>query len=343
MGQDCHMEVTEGNTMGAAFIGTMIAAILYGLTNLQVYIYYQNYRNDWRIHKYSVAFLWVMDTFHVFLTISAVYHYLVNSFGSVQALQLVVWSLKLGITVNVIVVVVVQSLYALRVWKLGRHYHLIWPMIVAMIVASGYAIGIVLAIKTYGLSTFADLSTMSWVVYASFAWITGIDVVIAITMCFYLTQSRSEFSKTNSKIVFIMQMVLISGFLTSACSLMALITFATMPDTLVFLGITFILTRLYINSFLAMLNVRKTVCEIDIVTGPGSVPRFKNIQPTSSHIQSNELSSSHSLEEGKTMVPPSSLSSYRNSKKMQSKGYNETSSIVVQHQSLSETFSYIVE
>ncbi|KAF8718288.1 hypothetical protein AX14_011932 [Amanita brunnescens Koide BX004] len=45
----------------------------------------------------------------------------------------------------------------------------------------------------------------------------------------------------------------------SICSLAALISFLTMPDNFVFLGIAFVFTKLYINSYLAMLNARKSL------------------------------------------------------------------------------------
>lgn len=283
------MLATLGNTIGAAFLGTVFASILYGVTNLQVYLYYQNYQNDWRVQKYSVALLWVLDTLHLSLTIAAVYHYLINSFGSLAALQMVVWAFKLQIAVNIVIIVVVQTLYAIRVWKLGRHNQRIWPILVALVVASGYAIGIILAVKTYGIKTFAEIADISWVIYASFSWTTGIDIVIAVAMCFYLIRSKSGFSGTNNKIVMIIRMTLVSGFLTSACSLAALITFAAMPTTLVFLGIEFLLTKLYINSFLAMLNARKTMNEGGGSRNSVSITKIMNIRTTtSSHIVTSD-------------------------------------------------------
>ncbi|KAG7443422.1 uncharacterized protein BT62DRAFT_331329 [Guyanagaster necrorhizus] len=47
--------------------------------------------------------------------------------------------------------------------------------------------------------------------------------------------------------------------MTSACSLLTLVSYIAWPDTLIFFAIgTFILPKLYINSLLAMLNSRKS-------------------------------------------------------------------------------------
>ncbi|KAF8994655.1 hypothetical protein BDQ17DRAFT_1285590 [Cyathus striatus] len=272
------MEVTLDNTLGAVLLGAMAACMLFGITTLQMYVYYQTYPNDWRFQKIAVAALWFLDTLHLALTIHAVYHYLVTSFGNAAAQLTIVWSFKLQIAVNVVIVLLVQSLYALRVWKLGHHFGRVWPMVVFAFVAGGYAIGIILAVKTYGIDTFAGIHEMSWSIITSFATSTAIDIVIATVLCFYLNSSRSSFINTNYRILTIMKYVLASGFLTSACSLTALITYTLMPTNLVFLGIEFLLTKLYINSFVAMLNARRTVREMDSSSNSANVSKVMNLR-----------------------------------------------------------------
>ncbi|KAK0457538.1 uncharacterized protein EV420DRAFT_1548901 [Desarmillaria tabescens] len=53
-----------------------------------------------------------------------------------------------------------------------------------------------------------------------------------------------------------MRLVLISGLATSAWSLLTPISYVVWPESLIFLGINFVLSKLYINSLLAMLNSR---------------------------------------------------------------------------------------
>jgi len=86
---------------------------------------------------------------------------------------------------------------------------------------------------------------------------TVIDFSIATAICYYIQTNRACFyGSTNSRVVRVMKYVLICGFLTSACSLSALITYITMSTNLIFLGIDFLLPHLYLNSYLAMLNAR---------------------------------------------------------------------------------------
>ncbi|KAK0221337.1 hypothetical protein IW262DRAFT_892368 [Armillaria fumosa] len=248
-----------GTTIGAALVGAMLSSLLFGITVLQAFIYYRDYPNDWKLFRYSVGILWVLDAFHLSLTIHAIFHYTVDSFGDFSALGNVVWSFKLQILVNVIIIVFVQSLYAIRLWRFGRHFHRFLPWIVIFVVVCGFAVGVLLVYKTYSITTFTGLASMDWAIDAAFATSTGIDFFISFAMCYYLHKSRSisEFSSTNSRLLVLMWFVLMSGLATSACSTIALITYIVLPNTLVFLGVEFLLTKLYVNSLLSMLNARK--------------------------------------------------------------------------------------
>ncbi|SJK99677.1 uncharacterized protein ARMOST_02988 [Armillaria ostoyae] len=95
--------------------------------------------------------------------------------------------------------------------------------------------------------------------FAFFATLALSDFVIAIWMCYYLYQSKAaaSFSTMASMLLGLMRLILVSGLATSACSLLVLITYAAARDAMFYLAIDFILPKLYINSFLAMLNRRQ--------------------------------------------------------------------------------------
>ncbi|PBK84124.1 hypothetical protein ARMGADRAFT_1170089 [Armillaria gallica] len=84
---------------------------------------------------------------------------------------------------------------------------------------------------------------------------TAADFAISPMMWYYLHKIRvaTDFSTTASLLLGLMQLVVVSG----ACSLLALISYIVWPETLIFLGVEFIIPKLYINSLLAMLNYRR--------------------------------------------------------------------------------------
>ncbi|KAJ7441112.1 hypothetical protein FB451DRAFT_1058314 [Mycena latifolia] len=248
---------TLGNTLGAVFLGVVISCILFGVSTLQVYYYYHYYPHDGRLHKYSVALLWVLDATHLSLTIYSTYHYGVLGFGNLAGLQEVIWAIKLHTAINVVIVLLVQSLYAYRVWLLGGYHHGVLGYLVAGAVLGGFCIGAVLAYETYTISAWSEAAHIGWALQASFAASTSIDIVISVAMCYYLRKSKGKEWGLNSRISTLMQYTLSCGVFTSACSLACLFTFILMPTNLVFLALTYLLTRLYVNSFTAMLNARQ--------------------------------------------------------------------------------------
>ncbi|PFH48192.1 hypothetical protein AMATHDRAFT_6043 [Amanita thiersii Skay4041] len=231
-----------GATIGAAYLGAIAAGILYGMTNIQVFLYYRNYWKDWTFQRCAVALLWVLDTLHMSLTAYMVYHYVIDSFGKQLNLAFVHWSFK------------------------------------TIVLFGGYAVGIILAIKTYSITTFFELEEISWVIHLSFATTTFIDIVIAGVITRLLSLSKTSFAETNSRIWIVIRYVLISGTLTTACSITALITFAVMPHNLVFLGIEFLLTKLYVNSYLAMLNARKSIRDKSTSNASGNVIQLSDME-----------------------------------------------------------------
>ncbi|RDB17544.1 hypothetical protein Hypma_001182 [Hypsizygus marmoreus] len=248
---------TIDNTVGAAYLGVVGSAFLYGVTTLQMYWYYHQFDRDPWLHKYSVAILWVLDTFHLAITVHAVYVYTITGFGNVEGLQHILWSIKLQVSINVVVVLMVQSLYAYRVWILGGYHGGVLGYLVAAVVAAGFAIGIIIAYQIYTVDKYKELDAVGWAINASLATSTAIDFVIAGAMCFYLRKSKGSETRLNSRISRMMQYTLSSGLFTSACSLSAMFSYILLPETFIFLAVEFLLTKLYVGSFFAMLNARE--------------------------------------------------------------------------------------
>ncbi|KAF8194240.1 hypothetical protein BJ912DRAFT_959910, partial [Pholiota molesta] len=81
------------STYGAAFIGLVASAVLYGVTLLQTFLYYKQYPNDSLITKSIVFLLWILDTVHLILCTIAIYTYLVRNFHNPSALGRSTWSM----------------------------------------------------------------------------------------------------------------------------------------------------------------------------------------------------------------------------------------------------------
>jgi hypothetical protein len=248
---------TLENTLGAMFLGLVGAAFLFGISTLLVYWYYHSYPQDIWTHKCSVGVLWMLDALHLAVITHALYTYAVRGFGSIFNLENLTWSIKVQGLLNVIVILVVHSLYAIRVWRLGGYHQGFLGYIVAFTVAGGSVIGIVLACRIFSVHSYKNLDNISWLIIAAFATATSIDFMIATAMCYYLRKSKGSTTRLRSRISTVMQYTVCTGLLTSACSLAGMFTYILLPSTFVFIGIEFLLTKLYVVSFFAMLNARK--------------------------------------------------------------------------------------
>ncbi|KAK0457537.1 uncharacterized protein EV420DRAFT_501105 [Desarmillaria tabescens] len=207
-----------GESIGALYLGSNIASILYGITNLQGVIYYKRYPNDWWVYRYSVALLWVLDTLHVALSAHALYFYLITMFGDlVGDLESDLWSMKWQLSLNDFLVVYVQGLYAVRLWKLGRHFHKILPWFVALAVVASLGTTIFVVYSIHITPNLASASNIKRSICTFFATIAAADVIIALPMTYYLYQSRGRmmFSSTADVLLRLMRLVLISGLVTS--------------------------------------------------------------------------------------------------------------------------------
>ncbi|KAH9005781.1 hypothetical protein EDB86DRAFT_1135951 [Lactarius hatsudake] len=130
------------NTLGAFFIGTILSSIIYGITWLQVYSYYNNHssRDRWPLKSF-VAFLMLVDSANVAFIIQTNYHVNVTNFGDYQALPFVPWSLPAITLSSYILEVSVELFYAYRIYRLSRGSPYL-PAAISVVSLTSFAIGI---------------------------------------------------------------------------------------------------------------------------------------------------------------------------------------------------------
>ncbi|KAH9929337.1 uncharacterized protein B0H18DRAFT_207484 [Fomitopsis serialis] len=250
-------------TYGAVLIGAFISAVLFGITNLQTFVYFQKYPSDRIWNKISVCWLWMLDAAHLVLCIHLVYWYLVTNYLDPLVLLDIVWSFKVQIIVDAIVIVSVHTLYTIRLWKLNAAdnrksaLRKLLPLAVSAIVLfGGYGSAITLCYEILQFESYTGLLESRWVTYLPLGAATFIDVIIALSLCYFLERCRVGSTSMDSTITVLMLYTLNTGVITSLCSLTAIITMTALPTTFAVISVEFMLTKLYVNSFLAMFNAR---------------------------------------------------------------------------------------
>ncbi|EPQ55991.1 hypothetical protein GLOTRDRAFT_138688 [Gloeophyllum trabeum ATCC 11539] len=258
---------------GAAFLGVIVGAILFGISILQTFLYYKTYREDKIYYKVTVAILCFLDGLHLSFSVHMIFNYLVKSAGAPDPADTVVWSLKALGVVNVIIIWMVQCLYSLRVWQLSSKTSQIQShnrttrltlAIVSLVAVAALAVGCAFIAEVTRLS---DLTVHHWWLYTGNATSAALDTILASMMVGLLYRLRCprERLETPRRVRFIDKVrfhrppTTDNYRTTSLCSVTAIvmvILYAVKSDNLVYLAFVFVIPKLYVNSFIALLNAR---------------------------------------------------------------------------------------
>ncbi|KAL5519557.1 hypothetical protein ACEPAH_1240 [Sanghuangporus vaninii] len=160
----------------------------------------------------------------------------------------------------------------------------------AIATASLICLGFTIAttVMTIRESSFVKFEHFTWLVCTTLGLNTISDVIITGSLGLYLQSRRTGFEKTNVIIDKLLLYVINTGILNIAYNIAVLICAAVMKDNLIFIGMFFLVSKLYSNSLLAVLNSRgitHEMCtqEINVVTPPdvyelyGSRRRTSNV------------------------------------------------------------------
>ncbi|KAJ7143735.1 hypothetical protein C8R44DRAFT_139457 [Mycena epipterygia] len=244
------------NTLGALLVAGLVATALWGVTCVQTFTYFMGDTEDRPLHKALVAFLLVLDTFDTVLNGHILYFYLVTNYLAPQALVFPVWSVIIHVAATSVSNFIVRSTFARRVYRLsnGNILGTLWIVLLSLLDLS---CGLTITVKAFSLSTFLDLESLSSLMYLNFAAGTSSDLSVAFALCYLLRQSRTGFQRTDSLIRMLMMYTINTGLIVALDATAGMFAYVFMPHNFIFLGFYLLLSKLYLNSYLATLNARK--------------------------------------------------------------------------------------
>ncbi|KAI0791743.1 hypothetical protein C8Q75DRAFT_51084 [Abortiporus biennis] len=183
------------------------------------------------------------------------YHYSVINYSRPSALLNVTWSFPIDTLVTSISDTLVRSVYTHRIWKLSKNKWLTGGVILLSI--TGLALCITIAIQSLQSRTYANFLKLRSSITAAFAVTAGTDTLIAIILCYELLSRRTGMKRTDSQLQTLIMYAVQTATLTSFIAAAALITFVTMENNLIFVGIFFAIPKLFFNSLMATLIGRR--------------------------------------------------------------------------------------
>ncbi|KAH9027102.1 hypothetical protein EDB85DRAFT_145589 [Lactarius pseudohatsudake] len=250
------------NTLGALFIGTILASILYGVTWLQVYSYYSGHcsRDRWPL-KCFVAFLMLVDSANLIFVVYTTYHIGVTNFGDYlsNAFKPLAWSQPATTLSAIVLEVPVQHFYAYRIYRLGGGSPFL-PAAISVVSLTSLGIGVEYSVKVLkhihdpGIH-FQGLSI------AALSCKVLCDVFITSGMVYYLLSNRTQVRRTNNVLNLLAIYSVNCGTLHLAFAISSVTLLAKYRDALIYAPSLFIMFRLSLCAFMAILNSRDNLRE----------------------------------------------------------------------------------
>ncbi|PIL22856.1 hypothetical protein GSI_15551 [Ganoderma sinense ZZ0214-1] len=199
-------------TFGAALVGLVVSACLFGITLMQTFSYFRNYPKDKAYIKWLVILLTVLDTLHLILCTRTIYWYLVSNFGNTDNLDRTSWSMALQTDCNGLIGIIVEVFFARRVWMSGYTPDYLLPsiliprfavsknwLITAIIVVLAclhFGLGVVFTAESFILGRFSKFGVLTWETCLGLGSAAVADVMIAASMCYYLYKKRTGLKRS---------------------------------------------------------------------------------------------------------------------------------------------------
>ncbi|KAI0073825.1 hypothetical protein K474DRAFT_1710362 [Panus rudis PR-1116 ss-1] len=269
------LDISIPHIIGGSSILMALSFVLYGTTIVQFFTYWLNCSKDSYLLKGMVVALFVLETAGAAFAIADIYHIVITSFDNPLLLLFVTRSPAFIVMLEHLTVLIVQSFYIHRIWIskfMAGNIH-DQPLLRSTCIFSNFSNlctqSILLAIRfAFGLAATAYLFRFTiWTQFHSRGpevAVNGddvvsalLDAVVASAMIYYLSKRRSAVStSTNGVVRWILAYSINTGAMSFIVALGAVISYTTMPDSLLFAGFFVLLGRLYVNSFLGTLNAR---------------------------------------------------------------------------------------
>ncbi|KAG6808372.1 hypothetical protein H0H92_004350 [Tricholoma furcatifolium] len=245
---------------GALLLGGFIAAGLSGMVAVQALLYFKLYPLDPPILKTLVTFLWALDSTHSGLVIASVWNYVIQGFGNAGEID------DIPVVLSITIIFTVRDSF--HPGSMFRFLNVAQAILTFIVHCEQKKLD---CDDTYSLA--CDLSAMfrSWIriqtfssFKAQFRWLFSLGLALSsivdilITLCLFalLRKSRTQSMNLDQIIDSLILYAFEVGFLTCAGTIASMICWLSMNDNLIFMGLYFVIAKLYTNSLLAALNTR---------------------------------------------------------------------------------------
>ncbi|TDL15202.1 hypothetical protein BD410DRAFT_845408 [Rickenella mellea] len=240
--------------LGALEIGVLISSVLFGVTSVQVYMYWHQRFNDRLAIQALVAAIWIFETVHTVFLWIYLYRLTVTFYGVPAVFAESSWELNMSGFFDGIINCSVQAFFAYRVLAISRN----WTVPIISWSGSLLQMTGTFAITALGFTTNIEsfAAKYSWIVRGTLVTDAIVDTINTVALCYYLSRGRTGFHATDRIVDTIILWTIETGLTTTVAALLMLVFDISLSKTAMWISVSFFVAKLYSNSLLAVLNGR---------------------------------------------------------------------------------------
>ncbi|PFH47148.1 hypothetical protein AMATHDRAFT_68360 [Amanita thiersii Skay4041] len=241
---------------GPLYLGDIFNWALFGVLSVQTYIYFLAFPNDRVIPTKAIVFLiFVSELVQTVVTTrdgSNIFGYGWGDLGTLNLVGLQWFSVPL---MTGTISAVIQLFYAWRIWILSHQPYI--PVFISLVALLQGGAGIWSGINAKLIGIFSQIQLRNGT--PTIVWLSGTavcDALIAFCMIYYLSKSRTGFRATNELLVKLIRITVETGLITATVAVVDLIMFLAFEKANYHAVPAMVLSKLYSNSLLVLLNAR---------------------------------------------------------------------------------------
>ncbi|KAI0654023.1 hypothetical protein C8Q70DRAFT_1058748 [Cubamyces menziesii] len=124
---------------------------------------------------------------------------------------------------------------------------------------------------------FVEYQKFLWLVAVSFGPVIATDIMLTSILVVTLHRSRTGFKRTDSLIDTLILYSICTGLITDLFGIITFILALVLPNDLIWVGVSLVTTKLYVNCVLAALNTRKSIFPGDVYSSATAGTGFNSI------------------------------------------------------------------
>jgi len=165
----------------------------------------------------------------------------------------------LTVAFTAVLTFLVHCFLAHRIWRLShRNWFLTIPIIIlAILRLMSAATTTGQMIRLHSFTAFK--AQFRWLFTLGLALSSTVDIIITASLLFLLHESRTGTNRLNDVIDSLIRYTFETGSLTCAGTIVTMICWLALSHSLVFMGLHFVISKLYANSLLVTLNTRQII------------------------------------------------------------------------------------